>query len=1180
MDKKQAIKIVRETFEASFDKARFTNFIKNLLNEPDLTDGFGPRTGNYIPDSFKGYIEKYERLGKYEDSDEKRIDLLIVHLKKETSIERARSMQRNFVAGYLQGKFGSDAPKDAALVAFVAPLTSSPSPSGRGEGVREDWRFSLVKLETKIKAGEKGIKVKDEFTPAKRWSFLVGKNERSHTAQTQFVPVMQDTDNNPTLAELEEAFNIEKVTKEFFLKYRGLFIWTKDELDKAVRRNPKTKGDFESKGIDTVNLAKKLLGQIIFLYYLQKKGWFGVPADAAWGEGSRQFLRELFAQCKAEKKNFFNDYLEPLFYEALRYDRSDVDHYFSRFDCKIPFLNGGLFDPMNNYDWVRTEILIPNELFSNKNKTDEGDEGDGILDIFDRYNFTVKEDEPFEKEVAIDPELLGKAYEKFNAIRPDNYKEFLEALKSGKKGEESKFNKQYGVYYTPREIVHYMCQQSLINYLYSELNPLVSYQDLGKDQLDMFGNAAKGGQMDMTVEHKPMAEVPKEDIALLIQHGEHWRENEARVDAAGKETDTYSYKMPESIRQNTSLLDEKLAAIKVCDPAVGSGAFPVGMMSEIVKARQALAVYLSTKDTKSTKGKTSYDFKRECIENSLYGVDIDSGAVEIAKLRLWLSLVVDEDDPQNIKPLPNLDYKIVCGNSLIGFPQNWGSPIEKEIESLIHQHFNETDPKKKDELKKKIDEKIESRYKNSLRAFGYQVNFDFNTVFSEVFQTNNGFDVMIGNPPYVRIQSLDKKQVEYFNRDFLAATGSYDIYVLFVERCLQLIKRQAVLSFILPNKFMQVDYGSGLRKLLSQNSYVEQIVDFRAFQIFETATTYTCLLFLKKSMNPTLNLVIPASLEECISELRRVPSRRVSSSTLTASAWTLSDDLSSKLLQKLKDSKSVALLDLPADMSRGSSTGGDDIFILKTKNASRYETNDGLTVDIESDILRVPLYATDYGRYEFAPAAKERIIFPYLVKEDTYILLGEDVFKRKYPKAYAYLLSRKAELKKRKDYKTWYAFSAPRNLHLHDIAQIVIPLLADKGLCSLLPTNQSEYCLMASGGFSISILDKSLSPTYAIGVLNSKVIFWYLQQISNVFRGGWITCTKQYVGQLPIRQINFDIDTEKKLYDRIVKLVERVLAAKRANPQADTSKLEGEIDQLVYQLYGLTEEEIKIVEGK
>ncbi|HJS17834.1 MAG TPA: hypothetical protein VJ785_03745, partial [Anaerolineales bacterium] len=750
MDKKQAIKIVRETFEASFDKARFTNFIRNLLNEPDLTDGFGPRTGNSIPDAFKGYVEKYERLGKYEDSEEKRIDILIIHLKKETSIERARSMQRNFVAGYLQAKYGSSNPKDAALAAFVAPK-------------EEDWRFSLVKLETKIEANERGIQVKDEFTPAKRWSFLVGKNERSHTAQTQFVPIMQDTENNPTLTELEEAFNIEKVTHEFFKEYRRLFIWTKDELDKAVKKNEKTKADFENKDIDTVNLAKKLLGQIVFLYYLQKKGWFGVPTEAAWGEGSKNFLRELFDKKHGEYRNFFNDILEPLFYEALRIDRSHDDHYYSRFDCKIPFLNGGLFDPMNNYDWVRTEILLSNELFSNQGMSLRGrspkqspiieeiasaderrlamTEGTGILDIFDRYNFTVREDEPFEKEVAIDPELLGKAYEKFNAIRPDNYAEYRKALESGKKGEESRFNKQYGVYYTPREIVHYMCQQSLINYLYSELNPNAVYQSLGDEQYDMFGNAAKSGQMDMSVEHRPMTEMPKEDIETLLLRGEQIREHDERVMNEGRETKDYPFLMPETIRENAALIDGKLAAIKVCDPAVGSGAFPVGMMSEIVKARSVLDVYMRPdRSSKKSDGKASlstrpvrsaYDFKRECIENSLYGVDIDSGAVEIAKLRLWLSLVVDEDDPQNIKPLPNLDYKIMPGNSLLGLPDGilLDSEVKQKLEEEKKEYFYVTNPNTKLVMREKIGG-LFSRLVESAKQYDStlgNVNFDFHT---------------------------------------------------------------------------------------------------------------------------------------------------------------------------------------------------------------------------------------------------------------------------------------------------------------------------------------------------------------------------------------------------------------------------------------------------------------------
>jgi hypothetical protein len=415
--------------------------VKELLNEPEDARVLYRR--NYVWDDFKQHISSFERISKYSDGEHK-IDILITHLKKGSSLERARTRQRNLIAKYLNGSRGGEM-KDAALVAFVSPDET-------------DWRFSLVKMDYRFEETPTGkIKVKEEFTPARRWSFLVGGNEDSHTAQSQSVPILADDENNPTLTRLEEAFNIETVSKEFFLQYRDLFIRTKEELDKVVAGDSKVSSDFETKGVDTVNFAKKLLGQIVFLYFLQKKGWFGVGRDAEWGTGSKHFLRELFTGKHGAHTNFFNDILEPLFYEALRIDRRHDDDYYSRFNCKIPFLNGGLFDPIGSYDWVHTDIIIPNELFSNNVTTKEGDTGNGILDVFDRYNFTVKEDEPLEKEVAIDPELLGKSYEKFNVIRPDNFDDYGAALKSGQKGAENKFNKKFGVYYTPREIVHYMC---------------------------------------------------------------------------------------------------------------------------------------------------------------------------------------------------------------------------------------------------------------------------------------------------------------------------------------------------------------------------------------------------------------------------------------------------------------------------------------------------------------------------------------------------------------------------------------------------------------------------------------------------------------------------------------------------------------------------------------------------
>lgn len=555
MNREQAKSLVIETFENLFNEERFIKFIANLLKTYDRSKELELRSGiQGITEKYLDFISSWKRIGRYEDKNGRKIDILIVYLKKGTSLYRARSAQRNFVAEYLMGRLGTSSEKDAALVAFVPP-------NG------EDWRFSLVKMDYKLVETPTGkLKGKEEFTPAKRFSFLVGKNEKSHTAQSRFLPLLE-SDKLPTLEDLEKAFNVEVVTEEFFRKYRDLFIRTKLELDKIVQSNPKVKQEFESKNINTVDFAKKLLGQIVFLYFLQKKGWFGVERGASWSSGPKDFIRRLFNGEYGKYDNFYNDILEPLFYEALRTDRSADDHYYSRFNCKIPFLNGGLFDPINNFDWVNVDILLPNELFSNKNKTKEGDIGDGILDVFDRYNFTVNEEEPLEKEVALDPELLGKIYEKLNAIRPDNFDEYVKVLKSGKKGDETKFNKEYGVYYTPREIVHYMCQESLINYLETELAGKVKREDLEK-----FVRYA-----DLFLEHERTAFEKRE----RIERGEQ------------KET-KYEHRIPEGIIQNAELIDKLLADIKVCDPAVGSGAFLVGMMHEIVKLRQLLSVYKSS----------------------------------------------------------------------------------------------------------------------------------------------------------------------------------------------------------------------------------------------------------------------------------------------------------------------------------------------------------------------------------------------------------------------------------------------------------------------------------------------------------------------------------------------------------------------------------------------------------
>ncbi|MDP3244588.1 MAG: hypothetical protein Q8M83_02925, partial [bacterium] len=295
-------------------------------------------------------------------------------------------------------------------------------------------------------SGKIGVEIR--LTPARRFSYLVGEGESCHTAQARFLGILQNTATDPVLAQIEEAFSVESVTKEFFAKYVELFGDIDAALEKLVAKDKTLCDEFTTKCVNTVDFAKKLMGQIVFLYFLQKKGWLGVAKGQDWGTGPHDFLRRLGRGDYGAYDNFFNDVLEPLFYDTLATDRGH-DAWCNRFKCRIPFLNGGLFEPLADYDWHKIDIVLPNRLFTNTERFDELITGTGVLDVFDRYNFTVNEAEPLEKEVAIDPEMLGKVFE--NLI-------------------EENRRKGLGAFYTPREIVHYKCQQCLINYLNTALN--------------------------------------------------------------------------------------------------------------------------------------------------------------------------------------------------------------------------------------------------------------------------------------------------------------------------------------------------------------------------------------------------------------------------------------------------------------------------------------------------------------------------------------------------------------------------------------------------------------------------------------------------------------------------------------------------------------------------------------
>src|SRR3989344_1864347 len=1126
MDQRTTIKLLDDTFNHDFDLQRFSQFVKELFNKFTFT-----QKSWSVWQEYQDYIESYQLLGSYHDNSKKTVDVLVVKLKKTTSRDRARTMQRNFIAKYL-----GNAEKDAALVAFYG---DDP----------QDWRFSFVKMEYQlVKDGEK-VKVSKELTPAKRYSFLVGVNEPNHTCRRQFLNLVMEEEVSPSLEEIEKAFSIDNVTK-------------------------------------------KLLGQVVFIYFLQKKGWLGVTKDKSgafnhWGTGPKNFLRRLFDKDIVHYDNFFNDILEPLFYEALATERDD--DYYSRFNCKIPFLNGGLFEPINDYDWAGTAIVLDNAIFEN------------IFSVFDRFNFTVKEDEPLEKEVAVDPEMLGKVFENLLDVTD---------------------RKSKGAFYTPREIVHYMCQQSLINYL--ETNSDILREDIEK--FIQLGDLA-------------LAQIIKEQEQVK-KYGKTYDVNE-------------NYSIPTSIKQNHQLVDKLLKEIKVVDPAVGSGAFPVGMMNEIVKARSILSIYFK-------EARNDYDLKRETIENCLYGVDIESSAVDIAKLRFWLSLIVDELDMKNIKPLPNLDHKIMCGNSLLEEfegkklfdekllgevkkdnsleikritdeiaqvyqelgkihtgkqkDQNGRSAqlkneikkLEKKRNMLVHtpavqdrnlalddattrrikesqkklselkelqrKFFNEQNRSLKKQYRDQIDklewqlveetlkeegndeaiEKLQEYKKNKSKPF-----FLWKLYFVEIFQRNNpGFDIVIGNPPYVRQEILGIEFKTLMKKIFPdVANGVADLYVYFFAIALKLCRHQGTIAYITPNKYLKTKYGAELRSTLN-NYQVDEIIDFFELPVFEAANDTAITIILNKTPRDPTKYFPVYSLEklDLISLTRNKPTNLQKNE----SEWIFVDNKQVSILNKITND-SILLKDyVQKKIYSGIKTAFNPAFVLSKETAKE------LLKTESKAIVKKYAQSTDIKKYGL------------LDKNKYFLATGYDLdIPKNYPSAFKFLKQFEEQLKIRLDKgKNWwnlrsckyYAdFEKPKIIYMHTAKKHEFFLDTEGHYI-----NNSCYMIISNNKFLLSFL-------------NSKLFEWYKRlkfvAYGNADDGGRCKLDYNKMITVPIKKIT---EQQQKpfihLVDQILSITKDDNYLDNPDKKAKVKRLEKEIDQLVYKLYELTPEEIEIVE--
>ncbi len=1139
-----------------------SNFVELMQEIFDSMTIVAPNNFRKEFSNFSSHIVGSSHIGNYTTPENNKISIFAVQLIKENYVESSRSTQRSYAKKLIEsGKC------DAAIVAFYT----------EGE---PKWRLSFVRLDYEMKIEKGKLKTTENITPAKRYSFLVGKDEPCHTAIDRFRQFIIDQNSNPSLDELEEAFSVEKVTKEFFDLYCEKFYQLQEYLD--------SNEDFieESKrcGFTSEQYAKKLMGQIVFLYFLQKKGWLGVNVWApiitekeykniyyvggaqgriikeylpklylqqsdgtyrfnskildmisdddeevianhmvrkkTWGDGSKKFLRTIFEFSKTHKGHFFENYLEPLFYDTLNKNRGAMS-YCPALHARIPFLSGGLFEPLDGYDWKSNFFDIPDEIFSNKKDKNDRN-ADGILDVFDRYNFTMSEDEPMEREVAIDPEMLGKIFE--NLL-------------------EVKDRKSKGAFYTPREIVHYMCQESLINYLVRKtdisenaLRDFILYGDFMKDE--------------DTVKSK------REGNGGMLISDEIFKINEEGTIVVNRLKD----------------IDDALASVRIADPAVGSGAFPLGMVNEIVRARENITAYITIGMNASNKRflyrneRSPYALKFNAIRNSIFAVDIEPSAVDITQLRLWLSLVIeDEITPDaaneleghtNPLPLPNLECNILCGNSLIdefkGIKLIKGSDIIHNstansqiemgldtFEAILKQLLDVQDklfvcdePNKKIELNKQIQslkdmiiaeqlnicsDEIKEEYKaatkqNSKPFILWQLDF------AKVFRDNGGFDIVIGNPPYVDSETMTKympEQRTIYAQKFVSCKGNWDLFIPFVELGYKLSTEIGSVSYIIPNKIIAADYAKACRKMMSEYS-IKEIRDYSSVRVFKEAAVYPITFLADKSKNcEKVKMAVMDNLND-IGWYNEIENNNI----FVTDKWDSFFAKNSRVHSLIKEiiDKSTPLCELS-------------------------EVKGAATV---SEAYEIKNILTDSEEYD------EQIHFKFINTGtiDPYISLWETA-KTQYIKQgyYQPVVNKKAlnEL-------------YPRRFDDASKEKIIIGGMTKELECYY------DSGKTLAGKSTTVVLDTKVDIIYLTGLLNSKLMTLFYQNYFNSLSlaGGFYRVGAPQIKQLPI--VIGTEEQQKKLSEITLRMID--------NPKAEDKIL---IDNMVFDIYEINEEDVSVL---
>lgn len=1031
-------------------------------------------------------------LGSIDTSDSYHIGLFHFNIIKG-SVANKRVGLRNLVKSFINPTWGEF---DAALVVFD---------SG------DHWRLSFIS------------DIKGEATSPKRYTYVFGNDDLLYRTPIERFNYLKN--KGISFENLKTAFSVEALSDEFFDKYREQYAdfiqyitgkrfikvgskWEEKELGKP---NPALMQAFNYNEKRIRDYVKKMMGRITFLHFLQRKGWMC---------GDLNYMQNMFEK-SAYKNDYLDSVLEPLFFGILNTKPADREALFSDYGWDksllaewkdIPYLNGGLFERDEEDE---PESKFPAEYFKR------------LFQFFSEYNFTIDENDPNDAEVGVDPEMLGKIFE--NLLED---------------------NKDKGAFYTPKEIVRYMCQESLIAYL--ETNTSVAKEKIRQFVLS-----------------------PEEGIEYIPDN-------------------------------KKSKILSALEEVKICDPAIGSGAFPMGLLNELLHCREIL----------SGEHYDRAEIKKSIIKNNIYGVDIEKGAVDIARLRFWLSIVVDEETPS---PLPNLDYKIMQGNSLIesfmgvdlskltyekenkkdkgeiSLFDDEKNRLQKTVSQLLSSYYSCSDHDRKIKLQKDItntiNKQLETQAYNStilreLKEINLAENNQFflwHTWFSDVFNRNdnkNGFDIVIGNPPFIG----EKGHKELFKsvKDDIHLgkyhLGKMDYFYFFFHLAFNILSNNGISTFITTNYYPTALGARKLRADIKDRMNIRTLFNLGELRLFENApgqhnmiTSFSkdkckCQIIdvhKKGTLNPQMFTSIINHKDE---DTEYAEVEQIDLFDGEENYIRLKNDncnsLLSSILNKIKLNNNI--LDNICNVNVGLRSGLDKTKKKHQELFPEININQGVFIIDESvnlgnyDIIKAFYKNSDIQKFYTSSYTNLKVIYS----------TNETIIEN-YPLVYRHLLKYKELINKYRwtEGIKWYALVRPRNIKMFQVEKIVAP---QRSKYNTFGYNKGEWFASSDVYYITNPID-GYSLKYILGILNSKLYYIWLYY-KGKRKGETLELYQKPLSEIPIKLVDQDIQ------NAIIKIVDEIIILKQDDPNNNTYLLENKLNEIVYRIYGLTDTEIKFVE--